>query len=146
MNEFTGGRLRVAQFERGPAPRPEERGWIVVEWTEALGDGFCGRAFVGANPGRIELHPRNDGCRCPGDPAQVSRSVMWHEVGHALGFWHTGNPDDVMFEAFNSCVGAVSARERLHGPIAYARPSGNTDPDTDPGTAVTAVPLDAMVR
>lgn len=146
IGEWTGGRLGVAAIERGTDTRENEPGWITVTWTEELGDGVCGRAIVAGNPGRILLHPRNEGCRCAGDPAQVSRWVIRHEVGHALGYWHTDGRDDVMFDTFNACLGALSARERLHAPILYARPNGNVDPDTDPGTAVTAVPLDALIR
>jgi hypothetical protein len=146
VREWTGGRLSVAQIERGTDTRRGVPGWITVAWTEELGDYVCGAALVGSVPGYIELHPRNPECRCAGDPAQVSRFVVRHEVGHALGLWHTSGPGDVMYDTFNSCLGALSARERLHAPIAFSRPLGNMDPDTDPIATVALAPSAVMIR
>lgn len=132
VSVWSGGTLDVAQLERGSGTREGQPGWITVLWTEELGGYVCGDAHVGSNPGLIRLHPRLAGCRCAGDPGQVSRWVVMHEVGHAMGFWHTSHPDDVMYYTFNACHGDISARERLHAAIAYKRPNGNADPDVDP--------------
>lgn len=132
VNDWSGGTLGVAQLERGTGTREGQAGWITVLWTEELGNAFCGDALVAADPGLIRLHPRLAGCRCAGEPGQVSRWVVFHEVGHAMGFWHTSHTDDVMYNTFNACNGGLSERERQHAAIVYKRPNGNTDPDVDP--------------
>ena len=67
-------------------------------------------------------------------------------MGHALGFFHTSSTDDLMFNTVRVCDGAVSSRERLHAAIAYSRPIGNVDPDSDPQTTVNLQSLPDMAR
>jgi hypothetical protein len=146
VRAWTGGRLGVAEVQRGTETREGVPGWITVIWTEALGNPACGQAQVAADPGWIKLHPRLDGCRCPGEPGQVGRSVIVHEVGHAMGFWHTDSKADAMWNTFNSCTAALSPREQLHAALAYARPRGNADPDEDPASAVALLPATVAMR
>ena len=58
---WSGGRLSGAIIERGAEDRADTPGWINVLWSEELGERVCGRARLGATPGRIELNPRK--CR-----------------------------------------------------------------------------------
>ena len=73
-----------------------------------------------------------------------------HEVGHALGFFHVGDRNSLMFPfiAGDCPAGALSAAESFHAGIAYSRPRGNTDPDHDPasGAALTALNPHLLVR
>jgi len=56
-------------------------------------------------------------------------------MGHAMGFWHTGNADDLMSGlGVSECEHLPSARERYHAAIAYSRPVDNRDPDDDTST------------
>ena len=63
--------------------------------------------------------------------------------------WGSGTPTagaTRCFDTLNSCNSSLSGRERLHAPSAYARPEGNTDPDTHPTSAITAVPFAVTAR
>jgi hypothetical protein len=127
--QLTGGRLTVGQFEVGETPGTRRPGYIDIELVyDPLAD-YCARSFVGANPGRITLNYERcvvSWCREP-----ISTNVVAHEVGHAMGFWHT--PDGVMFAFMNDCTSTTfTEMERMHAALAYQRPSGNRDIDHDP--------------
>jgi hypothetical protein len=145
--EWTGSRFGVPIVERGTGTREGQAGWITIKFpaTNTAPDGYCGRADVGREGGSIELSytrvssPNN--CRLGHDV--IGQHVVRHEMGHALGFWHTATEGDLMYQlgSWYSRTGHPTARELAYAAIAYQRPIGNTDPDSDPIGAVTLQPL-----
>lgn len=125
---WTGGLFGIADVERGTETREGVSGWITVRWPETE-EALCGRAQVAIDGGWMEFY-RRPGCGCPG--IEIAPALVRHELGHAMGFYHTGDRDDVMWTPLSTCDTRPSVRERLHAAVAYRRPVGNTDPDDDP--------------
>lgn len=129
--ENTAGSLTgvfgLAGLERGTGTRQGQRGWITVRWAaDASPERYCGYAYIAGD--LIVLYPRTAGCRCSGGPAVRLRTVK-HELGHALGFYHTDSPADLMYgSGSNACDQTPSAREIYHASIAYQRPIGSPAP------------------
>ena len=97
----------------------------------------CGTAFVGRNPGTMTLYL--DVCGC--GSVRIPPSVVMHEVGHAMGFFHVSDSHSLMypFDESGCRPGTLSPAETFHAAIAYARPRQNSDPDHDPSSFKTLV-------
>jgi hypothetical protein len=135
--QWTGGTLNVAAVERGPGSRAGQAGWLTIQF--ATDPRYCGLSDVGLDGGVITLYPRTPNCGCQVYP--VKPASVRHEVGHALGFYHTDSVNDVMNATANQCDNPLSAREIYHAGIAYARTVGNQDPDTDAAGVVNLAPM-----
>ena len=136
---WTSQRFTVAALERGTGTRVGTAGWITIRWpATSVNPNQCGRAPVSG--GYVELEAHNP--RCQVSPWVTSPSLVRHELGHAMGYWHTNSPIDVM-SGTNWITNdqQPSARERAHAAIAYARPVGNVDPDIDGAGTVTLAPI-----
>lgn len=139
---YTGGRFQAAAIETGAEARPQAQNWINVNIRRDPNEKqVCGTAFIGANPGTVTLN--NDVCSCGSN--KIPGAVTMHEVGHALGYFHVGDRNSVMFPfiAGDCPAGALSTAESYHAGVAYSRPRGNTEPDRDPstGAALTAATM-----
>lgn len=145
--QWTSGKLGVPVVERGTATREGQSGWITIKFPKEIATDGCGRAEVAVEGGWIELSyhvpssaPIN--CRVPG--AVIAPLVVRHELGHALGFWHTDAETDVMWGGvWTNAALTPSPRELVAAAIAYTRPVGNLDPDSDPAGAVTLIAMTA---
>lgn len=119
------GVFGLAGLERGTGTRQGQPGWITVLWADHIDRAACGRGFIGGDT--LILYPKTPNCRCAGGPA-VGLSVVKHELGHVLGFYHTDNPNDLMSAKGPLCNMEPSEREKHHAAIAYTRPIGDFAP------------------
>jgi len=125
------GKFGLAGLERGTGSHLRERGWLTVRWLpQALNDRrLCGQANVGVEGGSLDLFPYQANCGC--ERYGMAPRIVRHELGHALGFWHTDRGDDLMYgQAWDIkfCNAGMSAREKYHAAVAYDQPIGTRAP------------------
>lgn len=118
-SQWTGGSFGVAGVERGTSTREGQAGWLTVKWSTT---GVCGHTEgVGVEGGYIEMNARRPECTC-------GPLVAKHELGHAMGFYHTNSAADLMAVTFTGCDKSLSDREQFHARVAYGQPIGSYDP------------------
>lgn len=138
--QWTSGALSAPVVTRGTGTMVGVSGWLTVRFPAEAG-ALCGQAQVGQEGGWLELTYHiapGVNCRAPG--YVIAPRVVRHELGHALGFWHTDSASDIMWPGAWALVQAdqqPSPREVAHAALAYRRPVGNMEPDEDPGSVVS---------
>lgn len=106
--QWSAGRFALT-IERGTASREGQTGWITVTWP-ATAQTYCGLSDVAKDGGTIALAYKTTGCDCGG--SAIRPRTARHELGHAMGFWHTDNAGDLMSNPTTKpCDQHPSARE-----------------------------------
>lgn len=123
------GKFGLAGLERGTSQKIGQVGWLTVRWLPQAQNPqrICGQARVGAEGDTLDFFPYAGGCSC--ERYQIAPSTIRHELGHALGFWHTDNPNDLMYGGhWEACDVGMTARELYHASVVYDRPIGSAAP------------------
>lgn len=108
---LTAGHFGLEGVLRGTDSREGVSGWITVKWpaTSAAAPA-CGRSDVAVDGGSIELNYKVTSCSCTG--SAIRPRTARHELGHALGYWHTDSAGDLMSGLqVAGCDASPSARE-----------------------------------
>lgn len=147
---LTSNRFSVRAIETGPADRPAADGWVRILFLRELPNPTAaGDSTVGGNRGlmRIRTTPviagSTFGC------FSAAGSVAVHEIVHTMGFWHTATPPTATAfgvstgNAFNCDGVRLPPATQYHVDIAYSRPPGNRDPDSDPSSFLLQRPTGA---
>jgi hypothetical protein len=109
--KFTGGRFGLEGVLRGTDTREGQSGWITVKWpASAAAFNACGLSEVAVDGGWMQLNYLRPTCTCGG--SKIFPRLAAHELGHALGYYHTDSQADIMFgQTPATCDPALSARE-----------------------------------
>jgi hypothetical protein len=118
---WSGDTFGVAEITRGRGTKEKSAGWLTVKWVSAPSGDRCGRSTIGIDGGFIGLNS-SGACRC-GTASLIYPRLVRHELGHAMGYYHTNSAADVMYGSMitsDACDLQPSDRERRHAQIAHA--------------------------
>lgn len=115
--QWSGGTLQAGTIDTGTAPRALAQGWITVQYARA-----GNWARLGENPGEIQF----------GSEGTCQSLAIAHELGHAMGFWHTRVEPSIMGGGPGACrLFDLTREEALIAKAMYSRAPGNVAPDRD---------------
>ena len=117
---WSGDLFGALEVARGTGTREKAPGWLTVKWASTAAVGRCGRSTVGVDGGFIEFNDLGN-CSC-GKPSRVYSRLVRHELGHAMGYYHTDRVSDVMYGrpvSPESCDLQPSERERRYARFLY---------------------------
>lgn len=119
---WSGEQFGVAEVARGMSTREKVAGWVTVKWSSVATANSCGRSTVGVDGGFIEFNDLSD-CSC-GMPSRIYPRLVRHELGHAMGYYHTDLVSDVMYGRTitpEGCDLQPSERERRYARLLYTQ-------------------------
>jgi hypothetical protein len=117
--QLTDNHFEAGRIEFGPEQWNFVQDYVSIHWDHSGNYGVLGQ-----NPGQVQF-----------GTASVCTSIMIiHELGHAMGYWHSGTQNTVMgAHVLASCnLEDFRADELQVARIMYNRPPGNVEPDRDP--------------
>ena len=127
--QLSGFTLQAGVIETGPDQRPPAPGWINIQFHHSGNYGYLGK-----NPGEVQF---------AGDSA-CNYIAVTHEIGHAMGYWHTGMFNTIMGSTPGYCHEAdLTPNELRVAKAMYSRAPYNYTPDRESNSSS---PLDARLR